>query len=186
MPERTAAPCQQTAGRPRGQGMPASTAARYVRLSRLLRPLLAAAVGLARACAAVPRQAAAATITVTRDGAADDADRGGYHQGLRETARAELSAIIAARAEGVRYICAHPDAAADIVAETYQGNAAPYRRVLQNFARIRYWDEGELDYAGMDRMVEGPQIIGKQKSAMDWKKVVDTAFLPKDLQSKSK
>ncbi len=97
-----------------------------------------------------------------------------------------LRGIIAAREDGVRFIYAHPNQAADIVAAAYHGNAELYRKVFHNFAAIHYWLEGELDYAGMNRMVEGLQIIGKRKRPVEWKKVVDTAFLPKDLQLKSK
>lgn len=107
----------------------------------------------------------------------------------REFAKAhpeELRAIIAARREGVKFIYAHPDQAADIVADMYHGNAQLYRAVFKNFVKIHYWDEGALDYAGMNRMVEGLQIIGKQKGPVDWQKMVDTSFLPADLKSASK
>lgn len=99
---------------------------------------------------------------------------------------AELRGIIAARREGVQFIYAHPDEAADIVAKMYHGNDKLYREVFHNFVKIHYWDQGSLDYTGMNRMVEGLQIIGKQKGPVDWKTVVNTAFLPKDLKSTAK
>lgn len=99
---------------------------------------------------------------------------------------AELRGIIEARREGVQFIYAHPDQAADIVAKMYHGNAKLYRQVFKNFVKIHYWDQGSLDYKGMNRMVEGLQIVGKQKGPVDWKTMVNTAFLPKGLASVSK
>ena len=37
---------------------------------------------------------------------------------------------------------------------------------------------GQLDYDGMNRMVEGLQIVGQQKGPVDWSKIIDTSFLP--------
>ena len=47
---------------------------------------------------------------------------------------------------------------------------------------MHYWSDGRFDYDGMNRMVEGLQIVGKQKGAVDWSKIVDTGFLPADLR----
>ena len=78
----------------------------------------------------------------------------------------------------------HPDEAADITAKAYSGDAALYREIFKNFVSIDYWGEGRFDYDGMNRMVEGLQIVGKQKGPVDWAKVVDVSFLPKELQSR--
>jgi NitT/TauT family transport system substrate-binding protein len=37
----------------------------------------------------------------------------------------------------------------------------------------------------MDRMVEGMQVVGKLTGGIDWSKIIDTSFLPKELQPKS-
>jgi NitT/TauT family transport system substrate-binding protein len=95
----------------------------------------------------------------------------------------KIRAIIAGRREGVKFIAAHPDEAADIVAKTY-GNLDPAltREVFRHFLEIKYWSEGALNYAAMDRMVEGLKIVGKLKEPIDWQKVTDVSFLPQDLQ----
>lgn len=95
----------------------------------------------------------------------------------------KIRAIIAGRREGVKFIVAHPDEAADIVAKTY-GNIDPAltREVFRHFLEIKYWSEGALNYAAMDRMVEGLKIVGKLKEPIDWQKVTDVSFLPQDLQ----
>jgi NitT/TauT family transport system substrate-binding protein len=96
----------------------------------------------------------------------------------------KIRALIDGRREGVKFILAHPDEAAGIVAKTYNIDAALTREVFRHFLEIGYWSEGAFDYTAMDRMVEGLQIVGKLKGPMDWKKVVDASFLPQDLQAK--
>lgn len=101
---------------------------------------------------------------------------------LAASAPEKIRAIIEGRREGVKYIQAHPDDAADIVAKTYNIDPALTRAVFRHFLEIKYWSEGALNYTAMDRMVEGLKIVGKLKEPMDWQKVVDVRFLPKDLQ----
>ncbi|MBS0221928.1 MAG: ABC transporter substrate-binding protein [Proteobacteria bacterium] len=96
---------------------------------------------------------------------------------------AKLRAIIAGRQDGVRYIEAHPDEAADITAKAFNGKADLYRRVFKRYVAIHYWSEGKFDYDAMNLMVEGLQIVGKQKGPVDWAKVIDSQFLPAGLQN---
>src|SRR5437868_6857499 len=102
---------------------------------------------------------------------------------LAASAPEKIRAIIEGRREGVKYIQAHPDDAADIVAKTYNIDPALTRAVFRHFLEIKYWSEGALNYTAMDRMLEGLKIVGKLKEPMDWQKVVDVRFLPKDLQA---
>ena len=95
----------------------------------------------------------------------------------------KLRAILEARREGVAYIVAHPDESAEITARAYNGDPALYKTVFKRFIAIHYWSEGKFDRAAMDRMVEGLQIVGKQKGPVDWSKVIDPQFLPSDLRS---
>jgi NitT/TauT family transport system substrate-binding protein len=99
---------------------------------------------------------------------------------------AKLRALLAARADGVAYIEAHPDEAADITAAAYHGDPALYRRVFQNFVAIHYWSDGRMDYDGMNRMVEGLQIVGQQNGPVEWSKIVDTSFLPASMKAAAK
>jgi NitT/TauT family transport system substrate-binding protein len=96
----------------------------------------------------------------------------------------KIRAIIEGRREAVRFIDAHPDEAADIVAKTYNIDPALTKEVFKHFLAIGYWSEGALDYAAMDPIVEGLQIVGKLKAPMDWRKATETSFLPLDLQAK--
>ena len=89
--------------------------------------------------------------------------------------------IIAARKEGLDYVRAHPEEAADILARDYNNtDVALYRAHMRELVAIDYWSDGKLDYEGMNHMVEGLQITGQLKDAPDWSKMVDTAFLPPD------
>jgi NitT/TauT family transport system substrate-binding protein len=99
-----------------------------------------------------------------------------------KTGGAKLRAILKGRAEGVAYIMAHPDEAAEITAKAYHGDPALYKKVFARFVAIKYWSAGKIDDAAMNHMVEGLQIVGKQKGPVDWSKLVDTKFLPADLQ----
>ena len=99
-----------------------------------------------------------------------------------KTGATQLRAILAARREGVDYIIAHPDEAAEITARAYNGNPELYKKVFRNLLSFNYWSDGRLDYDGMNRMVEGLQIVGKQKGPVDWPKIVDASFLPADLK----
>jgi len=95
----------------------------------------------------------------------------------------QLKALIEGRRKGVQFIQKNPDEAADVTAKAYSGDAPLYREVFRNFVQLNYWGEGRFDYDGMNRMVEGLQIVGKQQGPVDWAKIVDPSFLPKELQS---
>ncbi len=97
----------------------------------------------------------------------------------------KIRAIILGRAKGVEYIYAHPDEAADITAKAYNMDPKLVRPVFQHLKEIEWWGKGDLRYTGMNRMAEGMQIVGKLKGDVDWKKIVDPSFLPKELQPKS-
>lgn len=96
-----------------------------------------------------------------------------------------IRAIIAGRAKGVDYLYAHPDEAADLTAKAYNTDAALVRAVFHHLVQIEWWGRGDLHHKGMNRMAEGMQIVGKLNDNVDWTKIVDTSFLPKELQPKS-
>jgi NitT/TauT family transport system substrate-binding protein len=93
----------------------------------------------------------------------------------------KLRAIIAARREAVDYIMKNPDESADIVAKAYNGDPKIYREVFKHFVEIKYFGDGRFNYQGMNRMAEGMQLVGTLKGPPDWKKMIDTSFLPQDL-----
>jgi NitT/TauT family transport system substrate-binding protein len=92
--------------------------------------------------------------------------------------------LIAARREGLDYIAAHPDEAADITARAYNNpDLKLFRDHMNALVKLDYWSDGRLDYQGMNHMVEGLQITGQLKGPVDWSKMVDTQYLPADQQA---
>ncbi len=97
------------------------------------------------------------------------------------TIRRSIRGLIAARKEGLDYLRAHPDEAADILARAYNNpDATLFRTHMKELVADDYWSDGRFDYEGMNHMVEGLQITGQLKDAPDWSKMVDASFLPPD------
>jgi NitT/TauT family transport system substrate-binding protein len=48
----------------------------------------------------------------------------------------------------------------------------------------KMWSSGEFNRAELDRTVEGLKLIGEVKGEIDWGKLLDQSYLPKDLQGK--
>jgi NitT/TauT family transport system substrate-binding protein len=95
-----------------------------------------------------------------------------------------IKGLIVSRREGLAYTLEHPDEAADVTAKAYNNpNAGLFRAHIHELIRENYWSDGRLDYAVMNHMVEGLQITGQIKSAVDWPKYVDTSYLPPDLRA---
>jgi len=95
----------------------------------------------------------------------------------------KLRALIDARREGVDYIKAHPDEAADIVAKAYNGDQKLYREVFRHFVSFEYFGDGSLHFENMNRMLDGMRLVGRLKAPVDWSQIVDASFLPKELQA---
>lgn len=96
----------------------------------------------------------------------------------------KIRALIAARRKGVQFVYEHPDEAAKIMAEAYDSDDVELTKsVFHHFKDIGYWDEGQFDFDAFDRLVQGLQIVGKLDGKVDWSKITDQSFLPKDLQN---
>ncbi len=95
-----------------------------------------------------------------------------------------ISALIAGRREGLRYMAANPEESGAIVAAAYNNPNVPYFvSELKKLGAESYWSEGRLDYDAMNAMVEGLRITGQLKGEVDWSKYVDTAYLPSELRA---
>lgn len=95
----------------------------------------------------------------------------------------KLRAIIEARREGVAYIRAHPEEAADIVAKAYTGDPALYRKIFKQFVEIGYFGDGRIYAENINRMLDGMKLIGRLKAPVELGAITDSSFLPKDLQA---
>ena len=95
-----------------------------------------------------------------------------------------IRGLVAARREGLAYIAAHPDEAADITARAYNNpDAGLFRAHMRRLLAENYWSDGRLDLEGMNRMVEGLRITGQVKGDVDWSRFVDETYLPADLRT---
>jgi NitT/TauT family transport system substrate-binding protein len=93
-----------------------------------------------------------------------------------------VKGLVAARRAGLTYAIEHPDEAAEITAKAYNNpNVALFKSHLKELIKLNYWSDGRFDYDAMNHMVEGLQITGQLKGAVDWSKYVDKSYLPADL-----
>jgi NitT/TauT family transport system substrate-binding protein len=100
-----------------------------------------------------------------------------------------IRAVIRARRKAVEFMYAHPDEAAAIVAKVYDLDPAVAQSAITNLVTsktqgVPYWGPGNFDFDGMNRMIRAQKIVGALTEDPDWSKIVDTQFLPADLQPK--
>lgn len=96
----------------------------------------------------------------------------------------KVQALIEARRDGVTYLYAHPDEAAEIEADALDIPVPVAKRAIARLVAAHYWSDGRLDYAAMARSVAGMHAIGAFPTAtVDWSKMVDESALPADLRT---
>lgn len=98
-----------------------------------------------------------------------------------------IRAVIRARRKAVEFMHDNPDAAADLVAKHYNIEPAVSRSAVRNLTSSRtngvpYWGTGQIRLDGMKRMVEVQRMVGTIKGEVDYNAIIDTRFLPPDLQ----
>lgn len=95
-----------------------------------------------------------------------------------------LRKIIAARREAVQFMHAKPAEAAKFT-EKYFEKVAPevLARVTKSLVESGYWSEGGIEMDRLRNMARGLELVGEMKGEIDWSKVIDKSFLPKDLQN---
>ena len=95
----------------------------------------------------------------------------------------KLRAIILGRMKGVDFIYSNPKEAAKLLSESYDKLPLPVAEsAVQNNVALKYWGRGGFEYAAMDQMIKALRIVGALKAEVDWSKMVDASFLPKELQ----
>ena len=96
----------------------------------------------------------------------------------------KLRAIIAGRMKGVDFIYANPKEAAKILSETYDKLPLPVAEsAVGNNVAIKYWGRGGFELDAMNEMIKALRIVGALKAEVDWSKMIDASFLPKELQN---
>lgn len=94
-----------------------------------------------------------------------------------------LRKLIRIRRRAVDYIYANREDAMLIYSKVWKRKPEDVKTYFPKyFTYDGEWSRGEFDKPSLDKMSEGMQLIGAIKSPVDWGKVIDQRFLPKDLQ----
>jgi NitT/TauT family transport system substrate-binding protein len=99
-----------------------------------------------------------------------------------------IRAVIRARRRAVAFMIANPDEAGDIAARDYNLAPAVARAAVRNLTSsltdgIPYWGTGQIHLEGMKRMIEVQRMVGAITGDVDYRKIVDTQFLPDDIKA---
>ncbi|SAL77222.1 alkanesulfonate transporter substrate-binding subunit [Caballeronia choica] len=98
-----------------------------------------------------------------------------------------VKAIIDARSKGVRYITAHREESAQILAKAYKIDPAVAKSAIDNCLNTdpNYWSTGRFNYTSMDEVLKGLVLIKAiEPGPFDWKTIVDESMLPASERSK--
>jgi len=95
----------------------------------------------------------------------------------------KLRAIQAARREGTRFIYDHTDEAIEILSKVYA--PLPPSEVgimVKQLVEAKFWSEGRIEMPLLAQTVHAMIGVGMLQKDVDLKKMVDSSFLPPDLQ----
>jgi NitT/TauT family transport system substrate-binding protein len=95
----------------------------------------------------------------------------------------KLRAIQAARREGTKFVYDHTDEAIEILSKVYA--PLPPSEVgimMKQLVEAKFWSEGRIEMPLLEQTVHAMKGVGMLQKDVDLKKVVDSSFLPPDLQ----
>jgi NitT/TauT family transport system substrate-binding protein len=95
----------------------------------------------------------------------------------------KLRAIQAARREGTKFIYEHTDEAIEILSKAYA--PLPQKDVgvmVKELVEARFWSEGRIEMPLLEQTVHAMKGVGMLQNDVDLKRIVDSSFLPADLQ----
>jgi NitT/TauT family transport system substrate-binding protein len=99
----------------------------------------------------------------------------------------KLRALLAGRREGVKFIYEHTPDAIDILAKVYEPLPPKDVGTLVNqLAEAKFWSEGQIEMQGLQNAVRAMKYVGSLDKDVDLAKMIDTSFLPSDLQAVKK
>jgi NitT/TauT family transport system substrate-binding protein len=99
----------------------------------------------------------------------------------------KLRALLAGRREGVKFIYQHKKEATEILTKVYE--PLPPKDVatlIDQLVEARFWSEGQIELQGLQNAVKAMKYVGSLDHDVDLAKMVDTSFLPADLQAVKK
>jgi len=94
-----------------------------------------------------------------------------------------LRKLIRIRRKAVDYIYANRDDAMRIYAKVWNKKPEDVAKYFPKYFTYEgEWSRGDFEKAGLEKMSDGLQLVGDTKKPIDWSKVIDQQYLPKDLQ----
>lgn len=91
--------------------------------------------------------------------------------------------LIRVRRKAVDYIYANRDDAMRIYAKVWNKKPEDVAKYFPKYFTYEgEWSRGGFEKAALEKMSEGLQLVGDASGPIDWSKVIDQQYLPKDLQ----
>jgi len=95
----------------------------------------------------------------------------------------QLRGIQAARREGTKFIYEHTDEAIQILSKVYEPLPAKDVGIMvKELVEAKFWTEGRIEMPLLENTVRAMKGVGMLDKDVDLKKMVDSSFLPADLQ----
>ena len=95
----------------------------------------------------------------------------------------KLRAIQAARRDGTKFIYEHTDEAIQILSKVYAPlPAKDVGIMIKEIADAKFWTEGRIEMPLLENTVRAMKFVKMLEKDVDLKKMIDTSFLPADLQ----
>jgi len=95
----------------------------------------------------------------------------------------KLRALLAGRREGVKFIYEHPQEAIRILSKVYEPlPPKDVETLIDQLVEARFWSEGQIEMQGLQNAVRAMKFVGSLDKDVDLGKMIDTSFLPSDLQ----
>ena len=96
----------------------------------------------------------------------------------------KLRALLAGRREGVKFIYEHTPEAITILSKVYQPlPPKDVETLVGQLVAARFWSEGQIEMQGLQNAVRAMKYVGSLDRDVDLGKMIDTSFLPSDLQA---
>jgi NitT/TauT family transport system substrate-binding protein len=95
----------------------------------------------------------------------------------------KLRALLAGRRAGVKFIYEHTDDAIKILSKVYE--PLPPKDVatlVHQLVDAKFWSEGQIEMQGLQNAARAMKYVGSLEKDVDLAKMIDTSFLPSDLQ----
>ena len=98
---------------------------------------------------------------------------------------AQLRALLAGRAEAVRFMYQNPEETIKILSKVYEPlPAADVASLVKELLAARFWSEGEMEMELLTNTVKAMRYVGLIQKEPDLKAMIDLSFLPAGVQKK--